>query len=207
MRIEKIERSKRQQERILVFLEGADDPLRITEDELLHFGLYTGLDIGPDTVVELQKCAARSQTRARAASMISARPLSRKELCRRLCEKGAEEADAEDAADWLERIGALDDLAYAKMLVRHYSASCCGRAKLREELYRRGVPRELWDEALAAAPDPQETIGRFLAAKTKGQPTDERTRRKLADALLRRGFSWGEVKESLAALGETIEED
>lgn len=207
MKVERLERSKRQQERILVFLEGADGPLRITEDELLHFGLYSGLDISPETVLELQKCAARSQTRARAANMISARPLSRRELCRRLTDRGAAEDDAEAAADWLERIGALDDLAYAKALVRHYSAGGYGAAKLRDELFRRGVPRALWEEALESALDAQETIGRYLAAKTKGAPQDGRARKRLADALRRRGFSWDEIRPALEALDGMTEED
>ena len=51
MRIETIEPSKREQGRVLVRLEGGD-LLRITEDELLRFGLYTGLDITAETVVE-----------------------------------------------------------------------------------------------------------------------------------------------------------
>ena len=41
--------------------------------------------------------------------MISSRPLSRKELSKKLREKGAVEADAESACDWLEEIGALND--------------------------------------------------------------------------------------------------
>ena len=206
MRIEKIEKSKHKQGRILVFLEGGD-LLRITEDELLRFDLYTGLDISPDTMVELQKCAARSETRARAVNMISARPLSKKELQKRLRDKGAEDADAEAAADWLEDIGALDDLAYAKTIVRHYSASGYGAAKLRDELYRRGVPRDCWDEALETAPDPAETIARVIATKTKGKALDERERKKLSDLLLRRGFAWRDVKAALSALGADIRED
>ena len=121
MRVERIERSKHKQERVLVYLEGGD-LLRITESELLRFGLYVGLDISPETVVQLQKSGARSETRVRAANMISARPLSKKELMRRLVQKGAEADDAGAAADYLENIGALDDAAYAAMLVRHYSA-------------------------------------------------------------------------------------
>ena len=58
--------------------------------------------------------------------MISARPLSKKELTRRLVQKGAEADDAGAAAAYLENIGALDDAAYAAMLVRHYSAQGCG---------------------------------------------------------------------------------
>ena len=206
MKIVKIEQSKHKQGRVLVHLEGGD-LLRITEDELLHFDLYTGLDISHDTVVELQKRAARSETRLRAVNMISARPLSKKELQKKLRDRGAEDGDAAAAADWLEEIGALDDLAYAKTVVRHYSDSGYGAAKIRDELYRRGVARELWDEALDAAPDAAETLSRLIAAKTKGHAPDERERRRLSDMLLRRGFSWGDVRAAMNALGAEIEEE
>ncbi len=200
MRIERIERSKHKQERVLVYLEGGD-LLRVTESELLHFGLYQGLDISPEAVVELKKCGARSETRVRAANMISARPLSKKELTRRLVRRGAEEDDAGEAADYLEEIGALDDAAYAAMLVRHYSAQGWGPARIRDELYRRGVPREEWDAALTAAPDAQETLARVIASRVKGKALDERAYKRLSDALLRRGFSWGEVKTALRGAG------
>ena len=206
MKIEKIEKSKHKQERILVYLEGGN-LLRITESELLHFGLYAGLDIDGETVVELQRAAAHSETRSRAANMISARPLSKKELSRRLRDKGASEADAADAADWLEGIGALNDAEYAAMLVRHYSAMGYGTARLRDELYRRGVPRELWDEALAHSPDAETVIERVIAQKTKGAALDEKGRKRLFDLLLRRGFSRQDIKNALSRLGEGTEED
>ena len=205
MKIEKIERSKHQQERVLVYLEGGD-LLRITESELLHFALYVGLDIDDRTVVELQQSGARSETRVRAANMVSSRPLSRKELAKRLREKGAAEADAEAACDWLEEIGALNDAEYAAMLVRHYGGMGYGEAKLRDELYRRGVPRELWEEALNQSPDPQESICRVIAQKTKGRALDEKGRRRLSDMLLRRGFSRRDVRAALASFYENTME-
>ena len=205
MKIEKIERSKHKQERVLVYLEGGD-LLRITESELLRFGLCIGLDIDDRTVVELQQSGARSETRVRAANMISARPLSRRELVKRLREKGAAESDAEAAADWLEEIGALNDADYASMLVRHYGGMGYGEAKIRDELYRRGVGRELWEDALAASPDAQEAIARVIAQKTKGRALDEKGRKRLSDLLLRRGFAWRDVRAALAAYGENATE-
>ena len=205
MKIEKIETSKHRQERILVYLEGGD-LLRITQSELLHFGLYAGLDLDGETVVELRKSAARSETRTRAANMISARPLSKKELSGKLRAKGASEEDAAAAAGWLEEIGALDDAAYAAMLVRHYSAMGYGEGRLRDELYRRGVPKDLWDEALAAAPEAEKVLERVIAQKTGGRPPDEKGRKRLCDMLLRRGFSWRDVKAAMNKTGETIEE-
>lgn len=203
MKVERIERSKHKQERVLVYLEGGD-LLRITESELLRFGLYVGLDISPETVVQLQKSGARSETRVRAANMISARPLSKRELTRRLVQKGFEADDAGAAAEYLEEIGALDNAAYAAMLVRHYSAQGYGSARLRDELYRRGVPRELWDEALETAPDAQETLARVIVSKTRGKPLNEKDYKRLSDALLRRGFSWGEVKTALRTAGAAL---
>ena len=197
MKVERIERSKHKQERVLVYLEGGD-LLRITESELLRFGLYVGLDISPETVVQLQKSGARSETRVRAANMLSARPLSKRELTRRLVQKGGA------AAEYLEEIGALDDAAYAAMLVRHYSAQGCGPARIRDELYRRGVPRELWDAALETAPDAQETLACVIASKTRGKPLNEKDYKRLSDALLRRGFSWGEVKTALRTAGAAL---
>ena len=205
MKIEKIERSKHKQERVLVYLEGGD-LLHVTESELLRFGLSIGLDIDDGTVIELQQSGARSETRVRAANMISARPLSRRELVKKLREKGAAESDAEAAADWLEEIGALNDADYASMLVRHYGGMGYGEAKIRDELYRRGVGRELWEDALAASPDAQEAIARVIAQKTKGRALDEKGRKRLSDMLLRRGFAWRDVRAALAAYGENATE-
>ena len=58
-----------------------------------------------------------------------------------------EQEDAAAAVAWLEDIGALDDAAYAASVARHYAAMGYGPVKIRDEFYRRGVPKDLWDEA------------------------------------------------------------
>ena len=147
MRIERLENSKHKQERVLVYLEDGT-LLRITGAELLQFGLYQGLDLPPETLEELRAAARRSDTRRRGASMASGRMLSKKELTERLTKKGASPDDAAETADWLEDLGAVDDAAYAGVIVRHYGGMGYGAARVRQELHRRGVPKELWDEAL-----------------------------------------------------------
>ena len=95
MRIERIEKSKHKQERVLVFLEGGD-LLRITGADLLRFGLYKGMDLSPALVVELQAAAQQSQLKQTAARMASGRMLSKKEVQHRLTKKGATEEQAAD---------------------------------------------------------------------------------------------------------------
>ena len=205
MRIERLENSKHKQERVLVYLEDGT-LLRITGAELLQFGLYQGLDLPPETLKELRAAARRSDTRRRGASMASGRMLSKKELTERLTKKGASPEDAAETADWLEDLGAVDDTAYAGVIVRHYGAMGCGAARVRQELHRRGVPKELWDEALEQLPPPQEAIEKFLCAKLRGRPLTPEDSRRLAAALQRRGFSWQDIRPILNGLGQEIDE-
>ena len=205
MRIVKIENSKHVQERVLVFLEEGD-PLRITGHELLQFGLYPGMDLSPELVVQLQAAGQRSESRVKAAQLASGRMLSRKELTDKLSRKGIDPDTAEETADWLESLGAVDDAAYAGVIARHYAASGYGPGRVRQELQKRGVSRELWDDALSQLPDSADAIDRFLQKKLSGRTPDRATLKKLSDALLRRGFSWSDIRPALNRLGEEIDE-
>lgn len=205
MKITRIENSKHVQERVLVFLEEGD-PLRITGHEFLQFGLYPGMDLPPQLVVQLQAAGQRSESRVKAAQLASGRMLSRKELTDKLSRKGIDPDTAEETADWLESLGAVDDAAYAGVIARHYAASGYGPGRVRQELQKRGVSRELWDDALSQLPDSADAIDRFLQKKLSGRTPDRALLKKLSDALLRRGFSWSDIRPALNRLGEEIDE-
>lgn len=200
MTVSKIEPSRHAKGRILVYLDSGDI-LKATEQETLTFSLYPGRVLSEEELCALRAAAGRSGARVRAAEMIGARALSKKELCRRLVQKGESEENACAAADWLEDIGALDDLSYAKSVVRHYAALRYGPAKMRDELYRRGVPRELWDEAIASeCGESAEAIDAYIQAKLRCAPLDDKMRKRLCDALRRRGFHWEDIKSALRRL-------
>lgn len=205
MRIVRLENSKHRQERVLVHLEDGGI-LRITGAELLQFGLYQGLDLPPETLDALREAARRSDTKRRGASMASGRMLSKKELTDRLTKKGASPEDAADTADWLEGLGAVNDAAYAGVIVRHYAAMGYGPQRVRQELRRRGVPRELWDQALEQLPPSGEAIRKFLRTKLRGRPPTPEDSRRLAAALQRRGFAWQDIRPALCELGQEIDE-
>ena len=205
MRIERIEKSKHKQERVLVFLEGGD-LLRITGVELLRFGLHKDMELPEELVEELRRSAERSETKARAARLASSRMLSKKELSDRLVKKGTDPQEAQETAQWLADLGAVDDAAYAGVIVRHYAAMGYGPGRVRQELQRRGVPRDLWEDALAQLPDPEEAIDKFLAAKLRGKTPDRATLQRLSAALQRRGFSWQDIRPALARLDREPED-
>ena len=206
MRIKEVKLSQRKKGRFLVILEDGDI-LRITEEELLRFGLRSGEELGEETLEALRSSAKTSQVKAQASGMIGRRALSKSELQRRLIRGGAAEADAQAAADWLEDIGAVDDPAYAAAVVRDYGRRGYGPARIREELRRRGVPRELWEVALEELPDSEDILDDLIRKRCRGDLSDPREVKRLSDGLLRRGFSWSQVKEALSRYTELPTED
>lgn len=204
MKIVKLRPSQRVRDRWLAFLEDGAI-LRLGSGEVAAFGLYAGMELSPELLERLNAAARQGRVRDKALDLIAARPLSRKELTDKLTarprdrEKAAATAEeAAAAADWLEEMGYLDDADYARRVVEHYSARGCGPAKLRDELYRRGVPRDRWDDALAAQEPPEGAIDALLQKRLRGaDPSDPRALKRAADALARRGYRWEEIQEGL----------
>ena len=60
------------------------------------------------------------------------------------------------------------------MLARHCADLGYGPQRVREKLYEKGVPRELWDDAPDTLPDPAGQIDRFLVSKLRGRVPDEK---------------------------------
>lgn len=197
MRISKLSASKHKKGRILVQLEGGE-LLRVGEREVAVFGLYAGKELTAEERSALEQAARESGLKDRALSLLTARPLSRKELIDRLIERAdATEKEAEAVADELERLGLLNDRTYAETLVRHYSAKGYGPYRLREELRRRGVPRAYWDEALDNLDDPAEAIDALLRQKLRGRTADRKELKRASDYLARKGYSWNDISAAL----------
>ena len=206
MRIERIQASPHKKGRVLVFLEDGAC-LKITEQELLDFGLRGGDELTPAQLKKLKEAAGVSNTKATAADLIGKRAMSRANLEKKLRDKGASEAEARYAGEWLEAIGALNDAEYAAIVARHYGQMGYGPRYVQEKLREKGVPRELWEDALEHLPEAAEQIDRFLSDKLRGQTPDPREKKRLTDALLRRGYGWGDVKAGWSRYGAEILED
>ncbi len=209
MKIAKLAPSNRVEGRWLCCLEDGTI-LRLSMAEIADFGLYAGLELSGETRGALEGAVEERQVKEKALELLSRRPMSRKELVDKLSErprdkekKALPRETAEKAADRLEELGYLTDAEYAKTVARHYSAKGYGQGRIREELWKRGVPREFWEEAGEEAAAPEEGIDAFLARRFRKGPPDEKERRRAADALARRGYRWEEIRDGLRRYGET----
>ncbi len=197
MTLNKLSPSKHKKGRWLLHLENGD-LLRVTEREVADFSLYSGMELGEETLKRLKAAAERSKMRDTALNLLSLRPLSRKELERKLMERDTSEEEAAEIADWLTGLGLLNDGEYARQLARHYSEKGYGPRKIQDELYRRGVPREYWAEAMEERDDPAEAIDAFLAKRLgDDRNPDRKMLKKVSDALARRGFRWQDINDGL----------
>lgn len=132
-----------------------------------------------------------------ALRILEKRDVSRKMLIDKLTAKGASEADAGEVADWLCGLGAVNDARYAELVVRHYAGKGYGLRRIQEELFHRGVPRELWEDALVSLPETEDTVYRLLCARLRGTDATPGDIQRARNALLRRGFSWEEIRGAL----------
>ena len=181
--------------------------LRLGENEVLQFSLYAGKELTDAEAEELTRSVEKNSRRERALNLAAGKPMSRRELEQKLSAWGAGEEEKASVCDRLEELGILNDRQYAELVVRHYSSKGYGERKLRDELYRRGVPRDLWADALAQAEDPAEAIDAFVTKKLKGAAvSDPKELKKVSDALARRGYSWSDISEALRRYGAQWED-
>ena len=147
------------------------------------------------------------KTKNRALRILGSRSFSEKEMTKRLTEKGETRENAEETVRWLVELGYINDFDYATLIVRHYSGKGFGIARIKDELYKRGIPRDLWDEKLAELDEEEmtDTALEFLKKKLRGSDDKDDLRRASA-ALVRRGYSYDETKSALGRYLECLTE-
>jgi regulatory protein len=203
--------------------------IRVREGDVVSLSLYAGKELTDADAFVLTAAERQGKLNERAVNLLSARPMSRKELVDKLCtptrrksrtgapetatdpdpetlarEREALRAGAEQAADRLEKLGLLNDREYAQTVVRHYAAKGYGVKKLREELYRRGVPREYWDEVLESAETTEDTLDKLVRQKLRGAAPTRENLKKASDYLARRGYGWEEISGALRRYEEEV---
>lgn len=174
------------------------ESLAVNVNLIADFSLFTGRELDEEEHDALRKASSVMVARSRALELLGRRAMSRRELTDKLTEKGVSPEDSRDAADYLESLGYLDDAQYAGSLARHYSQKGYGPARVKQELYRRGVPKELWEKALSELPADHDAIDGLIDRRLRGERPDKKERKRLTDMLLRRGFSWEDIRSALS---------
>ncbi len=190
-------------ERVSIALSSGEE-IASTVGVVADLRLCRGQELEEGRLEEIRNASALALLKGKALEILSRRPLSAKELNDKLIQKGADPKSAAACVRWLLDQLLLDDESYAAAVARHYAAKGYGPGRIRQELSRRGVPRDYWDEALGQRPDNTEKIDKLIAARLH-DPDDRDEVRKVTAALFRRGFGWDEIRAALARFSAEAE--
>lgn len=196
VKIIELKPSQRVKGRYLVKLDD-DTILRVTEDIVLDFSLHRGKELTIEEAQTLEQQGEKALLKQKALHLLSRKPVSRKDLEKKLREWDATPEEIEEITGRLEELGLIHDAHYAKLLVENCQRKGYGLGRIKQEFYKHGIPRDLWEDALEECQSHDLAIDRYLQQKLKGQQPDKKQIKKVSDALARRGFGWSDIRSGL----------
>lgn len=178
--------------------------IKSTLSAVAEMRVSVGRELDEEALERFRVLSERSLTLERSIELLSLRQMSAKELSDKLIRKGIDRETAEYCCGKLKTMGLLDEAHYASALARHYSSRGYGAGRVRAELSRRGIDRDLWEDALNSMPEDHSRLDKIVRTKLT-DPSDREQIRKVTAALSRRGYSWGEIRSALERVSEEIE--
>lgn len=185
---------------------GDGSVLRLYRQTVEDFGLCSGQELTDEQFERLRQNAADVSAKMRAVRVVAACAVSEKDLEHRLIQKGEDPHCARQAVQWLQEHDLLDDAQTARQIVSRCAAKGYGLARAKQALYEKKIPKQFWEEALADYPDQAESVVAYLRARL-APDADQREIRRVTDALLRRGHSYGDIRKALAVWESEHSED
>lgn len=191
-----------------------DSTLWLHSDLLYGAGLRTGDDLTEERIADLRQQAAEHRAYEYGLYLLEKRGYSYRELYDRLMTAPeAQETAVLQALEKLTRYGFVNDARYAEQLAAHYvEGKKYGLRRAAFEMKHRGLSQTDIDDALAAY-DNAETISAILLellqkkyARYLTDPDDRKSTEKVTAALVRRGFTYQQIRYALedyfALIGE-----
>ena len=186
----------------VVFDDGSS--LSVLPSAAAEYGLCVGSELDDAQLAALRRTNAELSAKSRAVRIISTTGVTKRELERRLVQKGETAEDARNAVAWLDELDLLDDTETARQIVARGVARGYGRKRIEQMLFEKQVPREYWAEALASMPEMDGALDDFLQKKLCGS-TDRGDIDRAMQAAARRGYSWSEIKNALRRYNAALE--
>ena len=173
--------------------------MRVYRQTMEDFGLYTGMELTDEQFVELRKASGEMSAKMRAVRIVAASSVSKRDLEQRLIQKGETSTDAKTAVSWLADLDIVDDRKTAEQVIQRCISKGYGLARAKKALYEKRIPSQYWDEVIEDYPDQMDVIVSFLEQKISN--TEDRSAvKKAIDALIRKGHSYGKIRQGMRQL-------
>jgi len=184
----------------------------LDEETLFKHGLRVGDRLTDEKIENILQSEKKIKAREVALNLLSYRSRSEKEISEKLKKKGFSPENIEEVIADLKRVNLLDDYEFACQWIKNRLKNRPrGLTLLSQELLKKGIKREIIDEASEEFyPEDQEVeIASELIRKREKRykGLDKKiARKRMSGFLLRRGFSYEVVKEVLEEFADLFEE-
>lgn len=177
-----------------------DDEYRITTDADFWAEHYIkdGTDIDNAEWEELVDSINYKKAVNKCYDLLSRRDHSVKELRQKLL-RTSDEKNSDRAIEKMLEYGYLDDEKYAEKLLAHLLENKkMSRAFIKQEMYKRGLSRDIISAALQNVEiDNIPTIVDLINTKYRNKIQAENGSEKVIQALMRKGFSYSDIRSAL----------
>ncbi len=137
-------------------------------------------------------------TREKALRLLEFRSHSEKELTDKLKRAGAKDEDIERVLEFCREYGFVDDARYAANKARDLkNLKKYGKNRIRQELYSKGIDREIIDAAIDELDDDFEETLYPLVQKRLGGDFERKNIDKCIRYFIYRGYDLREIKECI----------
>jgi regulatory protein len=179
----------------------------VTADALAATKARVGVVVDDRLAAHLREANELTAAYDRALNLLAFRARSARELQRRLEQKGVTRERAERVIAKLRDLGLLDDADFARQLTRSKLSAGASRRRVHQELFRRGVSRDVADAAVEQVTEDEglgddASIERVARKKwrTLVELDPVTRRRRLYGFLARRGFDADAVSRMVRLL-------
>ena len=179
---------------VALFIDG-EKAVDLDAEIYLKSGLKPGDELTDEKLHGLIAASDARRAEVKAMNLLGYRAHSEKELARKLSRTVPREA-ADRAAARMTELGLVNDAEYARSLARElFARKHFAVSRVRMELVRRGIPRDLAEEAAEEArPDPRDALRELVGRKYVRDLGNEKGRRRTAAALQRMGYRWDDIR-------------
>lgn len=180
-------------DRVNVYIDGKL-AFSLLKEIQLKYSLYEEMEVDEEFIEGVLLEEEKLKAKNRALKFLSYRMRSTKEVMDKLKREGFQDFIIQDTIDYLEEYNLIDDLQFAKSFMKSkISNNTYGPEKIRYELYKKNIPKEIIEEVLNEYPDEYSIAYELAAKKIKSYKTDDKRKLygKLGSYLQQKGFSYG----------------
>ena len=167
---------------------------------LKQMGLSKGTDIEEVTFSEIEHAHNLRMAIYKAADLLAAGDYSVARLQKKLCDKGIDKETAAEAAQYMEDRGYIREAEQAASLARYLAETKLrGKKRIYADLMGKGYGKFAIKHALESISDEEfyHVLKEHIKRKYKAPAADRRETEKRVAALMRQGFSAGDIVRAL----------